>query len=128
LKNQLPRLDLGLAALVEDLGERGMLNDVAVAVWGEFGRTPRINSTAGRDHWPRAGSLLLAGGGLRTGQVIGATNRLAETPTDRPVHLQEVLATIYQHLGIDSKHTTIVDNNGRPQYLVDKSIPVSELL
>lgn len=128
LKRMLPPLDTGLATLLDDLSARGMLDDTIVAVWGEFGRTPRVNSGAGRDHWPRASFGLFAGGGFRTGQVIGCTNRLGEMPKDRPVHLHEVVATIYQHLGVDPKYTTIVDNNGRPQYLVDHPQPVPELL
>jgi len=128
LKGQLPRLDRGLAALVEDLEAHGLLADTIVVVWGEFGRTPRVNAGAGRDHWPRAMSVLLAGGGLQTGQAIGATNRRGEQPTDRPIHLQEIFATLYQHMGIDPRFTTLVDNNGRPQYLVDRNNSVRELL
>ena len=82
------KLDQCLTALLDDLENRGMLDDVAVVVWGEFGRTPKINKNAGRDHWPQVSAALLAGGGLRTGQVIGATNRLGEHATDRPVHMQ----------------------------------------
>jgi uncharacterized protein (DUF1501 family) len=128
LKRQLPPLDQGLAVLIEDLTAHGLLRDTIVVVWGEFGRTPRVNTGGGRDHWPRAMSVLLAGGGLQTGQVIGATNRLGEQPKDRPVHLQDVFATLYQHMGIDPKYTTLVDNNGRPQYLVDHNSGVRELL
>src|SRR5262249_23616072 len=84
------KLDQGLSALIEDLDARGMLQDVSVVVWGEFGRTPRINKNAGRDHWPQVSCALLAGGGMRTGQVIGATNRLGEYAKERPVHFQEV--------------------------------------
>ncbi|MBI5761565.1 MAG: DUF1501 domain-containing protein, partial [Planctomycetales bacterium] len=128
LRQQLPPLDQGLSSLIEDLEAHGLLQDTVVAVWGEFGRTPRVNSGAGRDHWPRACSVLLAGGGLKTGQVIGATNRLGEEPKDRPVHLQEVFATLYNHMGIDPKYITLTDNNGRPQYLVDNPNPVRELI
>jgi len=128
LRMQLPKLDIGLSSLMDDLAARGMQNDVIIAVWGEFGRTPRVNGTAGRDHWPRAASVLLSGGGLQMGQVIGSTNRLGEEAKDRPVHLQEVFTTLYQHLGIDGRYTTLVDNNGRPQYLVERSTPIRELL
>ncbi len=114
-----PKLDQALSALVEDLDTRGMLNDVSVVVWGEFGRTPRINKTAGRDHWPQVSCALLAGGGMRTGQVIGATNRLGEYAKERPVHFQEILATLYHNLGIDPAATTLLDPMGRPQHLVD---------
>ena len=76
-------------------------NDVSVVVWGEFGRTPRINNTAGRDHWPQLSCALLAGGGMRTGQVIGATDRLGGTRGTRPVKFQEVFATLYRNIGLD---------------------------
>ena len=88
---------------------RGMLDDVTVVVWGEFGRTPRINKDAGRDHWPAVSCALLAGGGMRTGQVIGSTNRLGEFAKDRPVHFQEIFATLYRNLGINPETTTLVD-------------------
>ncbi|MBW3539918.1 MAG: DUF1501 domain-containing protein [Planctomycetes bacterium] len=122
-----PLLDQGIAALVEDLHERGLDRDVTVLVWGEFGRTPKINERAGRDHWPRVHAALMAGGGMQTGQVIGATNRLAEEAADRPVHMQEVFARLYRNLGIDVSRTTIPDNNGRPQYLVDRDEAIPEL-
>ncbi|MBI3863481.1 MAG: DUF1501 domain-containing protein [Planctomycetia bacterium] len=128
LKMQLPPMDQGLATLIEDLDGHGLLRDTIVIVWGEFGRTPRVNPGAGRDHWPRAMSVMVAGGGLQTGQVIGATNRNGEMPKDRPVHLQEIFATLYQHMGIEPKYTTLVDNNGRPQYLVEHNAGVRELL
>lgn len=118
-RDHLPVFDQGLTALVEDLEQRGMLDDVSVVAWGEFGRTPRINKNGGRDHWPNVGCALLAGGGIRAGQVIGATNRLGEHPVQRPVHFQEVLATLYHNLGIDINRTTIPDLHGRPRYLVD---------
>ncbi|MBS0263413.1 MAG: DUF1501 domain-containing protein [Planctomycetes bacterium] len=127
LRGQLPPLDRGLATLVEDLDGHGLLQDTIVIVWGEFGRTPRVNAAAGRDHWPRAMSVLVAGGGLQTGQVIGATNRNGEMPKDRPVHLQELFATLYMHMGIDPKYTTLIDNNGRPQYLVEHNTSLREL-
>ena len=116
LKNssvQFPLLYIGLTALIEDLDRHDMLNDVSVVVWGEFGRSPRINNQAGRDHWPRSSAVLLAGGGMRTGQVIGSTNRLGETPADRPVHYREVFATLYHKLGIDDRDTTFTDHRGR---------------
>ncbi|MBI2826037.1 MAG: DUF1501 domain-containing protein [Planctomycetia bacterium] len=127
-RTEMPMLDQGVTALVEDLDRRGMLDDVTVVVWGEFGRTPRINKDAGRDHWPQVSCALLAGGGMRTGQVIGSTNRLGEVPKDRPVHFQEVFATLYHNLGINVETTTIVDHTGRPQYLVDMREPIRELI
>jgi hypothetical protein len=114
------KLDQCLSALIEDLDVRGMLNDVTVVAWGEFGRTPRINPQAGRDHWPQVSCALLAGGGMRTGQVIGATNRLGEFATRRPVHFGEVFATLYRNLGIDPMTTTLNDPTGRPQHLADR--------
>ena len=114
------KLDQGLSALIEDLEVRGLLNDVAIVCWGEFGRTPRINKEAGRDHWPQVSCALLAGGGLRTGQVIGATNRLGEYAKERPVHFQEVLATLYHCLGINPETTTIPDPTGRPQHIIER--------
>ena len=128
LKQQSPLLDQGLSALVEDLHDRGLDQDVTVVVWGEFGRSPRINGTAGRDHWPLVSCALLAGGGMRVGQVIGATNRNGETAKDRPVHFREVIATVYHNLGIDVQHTTLNDFAGRPQYLTDHSLAIRELV
>ena len=121
------KLDQCVSALVEDLHERGMLDDVMVVVWGEFGRTPKINKTGGRDHWPQVSCALLAGGGFNHGQVIGSTNRLGEIPESRPVHIQEVCATMYRALGIDTMSTTLVDRTGRPQYLLDHRDPIKEL-
>lgn len=123
-----PLLDQGVAALVQDLHDRGLDQDVTVLVWGEFGRTPKINERAGRDHWSRVHAGLLAGGGMKTGQVIGSTNRLAEEAATRPVPMQEVFATIYHNLGIDVAQTTIPDHNGRPQYLVDRQDVIRELV
>jgi hypothetical protein len=127
-RGALPLLDLGLSALIEDLDQCGMLDDVAVVVWGEFGRTPKINSAAGRDHWPRVCSALVAGGGMRSGQVIGSTTRWGEEPLTRPVHFREVFATLYQRLGIDVATTQFFDRSGRPQFLVGEHRPMQELL
>ena len=123
----LPQFDQGLSALIEDLHARGLDKDVAVVAWGEFGRTPLINKDAGRDHWPQVGGGLLAGGGFRTGQVIGATDRLGGEIVDRPVHFAEVLATLYRHLGIDPAEASLRDHTGRPQYLLDNPTPLPEL-
>jgi uncharacterized protein (DUF1501 family) len=101
---------------------------VSVVAWGEFGRTPRINQNGGRDHWPQVSCALLAGGGMRMGQVIGSTNRLGEVPKDRPVHYQDVFATLYRQLGIDVAAVTIPDPTGRPQYLLDRRDPIPELV
>ncbi|MCA9079039.1 MAG: DUF1501 domain-containing protein [Planctomycetaceae bacterium] len=125
-ETHLPQFDQGLSALIEDLHQRGMADDVAVIAWGEFGRTPRINPDGGRDHWPQVGGGLLAGGGFPTGQVIGATDRLGGEATDRPVHFGEVLASLYRHIGIDSEGVKLQDLAGRPQYVIEHP-PMPEL-
>src|SRR5262245_17362301 len=127
-RKALPLLDLGLSALIQDLHDRGMLDDVAVVVWGEFGRTPRINANGGRDHWPKVCSALVAGGGMRMGQVIGSTSRWGEEPRTRPIHFRDVFATLYQRLGIDVATTQLNDLAGRPQYLVGEHRPLPELI
>ena len=128
LKGQLPKMDVGLSALIEDLTVRGMIDDVMVVVWGEFGRTPRINNNnGGRDHWVETSCAMVFGGGIQGGRVVGETNRLAEHPVARPVHFQEMFATFYHLLGIDLD-TQLTDHNGRPHYLLDHRQPVTELL
>lgn len=127
-RGTLPLFDLGLSALLDDLRERGLLDDVLVVAWGEFGRTPKINANAGRDHWPSVCSAVVAGGGLKPGQVIGSTTRWGEQPQSRPVHFREVFATFYDRLGIDVSTTQFLDLAGRPQYLVGDHRPVRELL
>ena len=128
LLTHLPLFDQAMSALVEDLHERGLDKDVAVVAWGEFGRTPQINADAGRDHWPQLGCALLAGGGMRTGQVIGATDRLGGEIAERGVHFGEVFATLYNQLGIDTARVTLPDLTGRPHYLVDGWQPMKELV
>jgi hypothetical protein len=127
-REHIPMLDRGLTTLLDDLKQQGMDKEVSVVVWGEFGRTPKINPNGGRDHWPQVACAILAGGGMRTGQVIGSTNRLGEYAKGRPVHFQEVFATLYHNLGIDVRTTTIRDLSGRPQYLVDHAEPMRELV
>ena len=128
MRRQLPPLDQGLAALIDDLDANGLLESTIIMMSGEFGRTPRINNTAGRDHWARASFFFLAGGGLRHGQMIGATSRNGEEPIERPIHIQNVFHTIYHQLGIDSNTVTLTDPNGRPQYLVEDRNLITELL
>jgi hypothetical protein len=129
LREDLPLLDRGLSALITDLHQRGLDQDVSVVVWGEFGRTPVINAKAGRDHWPRVSCALLAGGGMKHGQVVGATDKTASEATERPVRFGEVFATLYQRLGIDVNKITIADHAGRPQYLVPDALqPMPELV
>jgi hypothetical protein len=129
LRQLLPPLDQALTALVLDLEDRGLLGDVAVMMGGEFGRRPRIGDVTsdGRTHWPDAGFLWLAGGGLKTGQVIGATDARGERPVGRPLRMANALATIYRVLGIDPA-TTFDDYNGRPQYVLDRREVVEGLL
>ncbi len=128
LRRQLPNLDRGLSALLQDLSDRGMDKDVTVVMWGEFGRTPRVNAGAGRDHWSRVAMGFLAGGGMRLGQAIGSSTAYAEEAKDRPVDLQEVFATLYHNMGIDVKKTQLIDPSGRPQYLVNGFDPMKELI
>jgi hypothetical protein len=123
-----PVFDQCLSALLEDLRDRGLDKDCTVVVWGEFGRTPKISPIVGRDHWPPVNFALLAGGGMNTGQVIGATDRIAGEATSRPVTFGEVYATLFRNLGIDAGQITLTDLNGRPQYLVeDHARPLPEL-
>ena len=122
------KLDQCLTALVEDLDQRGMLDDVLILVWGEFGRTPKINKDAGRDHWPAVNFALMAGGGYRHGQVIGSTTQDGGYIESRPVHLQQVLASVYRHVGIDPDSVTLEDRTGRPQYVLDHRDPIQELV
>ena len=123
-----PLLDHALDTLVTDLEERGMLDDVMIIVWGEFGRSPKINGKGGREHWPQVAMGIMAGGGLRTGQVIGSTDRHAAEAASRPVHYQDVFATLYRHLGIDARTTTITDPTGRPHPLLDVGRPIDEVI
>ncbi len=124
-----PVFDRCVSALVEDLHQRGLDRDCTVVIMGEFGRTPRISAQVGRDHWPQVNCALLAGGGMRTGQVIGATDRIAGEAVSRPVTFGELYATLYRNLGIDVNRTTLPDLNGRPQYLVeDNAAPLRELV
>ena len=117
-----------MSALVDDLHQRGLDQDVSVIVWGEFGRTPTINKDGGRDHWPRVSCGLVFGGGMKVGQVIGSTDRLGGEAVDRPVAFGEVFATLYHNLGIDVSKVTIKDLSGRPQFLVDGHAPMKELV
>ena len=128
-REEFPRLDQGLSALITDLHERGLDRDVSIVVWGEFGRAPKINSKNSRDHWPKVTFALLAGGGMNTGQVIGETDRTGAEVVSRPVKFQEVFATLYHNLGIDLSAATVEDASGRPNFLVEPGIkPIRELV
>ena len=126
-REDMPLFDQGVSALVEDLHRRGLEKDVSVVVWGEFGRSPKVNKDGGRDHWPKASCAVLAGGGMRTGQVIGSTDRHGGEPASRPVTFGDVFATLYHNLGIDVAKETVTDLTGRPQYLADGQ-PIRELI
>ncbi|MDY3559429.1 DUF1501 domain-containing protein [Gemmata sp. JC673] len=128
LKRQLPLLDRGVANLIQDLHDRGMQDDVVTVVWGEFGRTPKINSSdAGRDHWSPAMSALVAGGGLKMGQAVGSTSAKGEYPKERPYKVPHLLATLYRAMGIDPAYT-FPNGAGRPMYILDDRNTVEELL
>jgi hypothetical protein len=127
-RKDFPLLDGALSALLIDLHERGLDKDVSVVVWGEFGRTPRLNQMNSRDHWPQANAAIIAGGGMKLGQVIGKTNKYAEHPVDRPVKFQEIFATLYAKAGLNLNAREF-DLRGRPQYLIDPGIqPLRELM
>jgi hypothetical protein len=124
-----PVFDQCVSALVDDLRQRGLDQDCTVMALGEFGRTPKISAQVGRDHWPQVNCALLAGGGMKTGQVIGATDRIAGEAVSRPVTFGELYATLYHNLGIDPVRTTLPDLNGRPQYMVEGGAePMRELV
>jgi hypothetical protein len=128
LKRQLPELDRGVANLIQDLHDRGMQDDVVTVVWGEFGRTPKINnSNAGRDHWAPCMSAMVSGGGLKMGQVVGASSARGEYPKDRPYKVPQLLSTLYSVMGIDPA-MTFPNNTGRPMYILEERQPVTELL
>jgi hypothetical protein len=128
LRRHLPLFDQGISALVEDLYDRGLDHSTTLVVWGEFGRTPKINKDAGRDHWSRVNSALLAGGGMRMGQVIGSTDSAAGEAKDQPIHYRDVLATVYHNLGIDPQ-AMVQDLAGRPAAILPvENRPIARLL
>jgi hypothetical protein len=127
LKKQLPQVDRGVANLIGDLHDLGLDQDVVTVMWGEFGRTPKINGNAGRDHWAPVMSALVAGGGLKMGQAVGASTARGERPKDRPITVPQLLSTLYRAIGIDPSQT-FVNGAGRPMYVLDDREPVGELL
>jgi hypothetical protein len=127
LKRQLPLVDRGVANLIQDLHDRGRDKDVVTVMWGEFGRTPKINNNAGRDHWAPVMSALVAGGGLKMGQMVGASTEKGERPKESPYKVPQVLSTLYQTLGIDPA-MTFLNDAGRPMHILDERTPVKELL
>lgn len=126
-EENVPPLDQALSALILDLAERGLTDDVVLWCWGEFGRTPRVNNSAGRDHWPQAMSVLVSGGGFKSGVVYGATNRNGEHPTDLACRPEDVLATMYKQLDVDPARQ-FVNNSGRPVSILQKGAPLDALL
>jgi uncharacterized protein (DUF1501 family) len=127
MQENAPKMDQSVSALIADLADRGLSEQVLVILWGEFGRTPRINNSNGRDHWPQAMSVLLAGGGLKMGHVIGATNKKGEHPIDRACSPADVLATVYRQLGIDT-HREFINNRGRPIPILSQGTAIGELV
>ena len=127
LKSRARPVDQGVSALISDLHERGMSDDVLVVVTGEFGRTPKINSKGGRDHWGKLCTLAMAGGGLKMGQVIGESSPKVEVPASNPIGPQDLLATVLHMYGFDHK-MQFTDNQGRPTYLIENGNPIAELV
>jgi hypothetical protein len=127
MRQQLPQLDQGVHALVTDLYDRGLEKDIAVVIWGEFGRAPQVSRGDGRDHWPEAGAALVAGGGFKMGQVIGDTDSHGGRASGRPYTPSNIMANLYRHLGIDPAQT-IPDQNRRPMHLLDDRDLVRELV
>lgn len=127
MRNLMPIVDHALHALHTDLDAQDMLDDVTVVVWGEFGRSPRVNKEGGRDHWPEVGPAMLFGGGIKGGRVIGATDRLGAKVVSRPVTYQEMFATLYGCLGLDMR-ATLQDPTGRPHHLLDNAQAISEII
>jgi hypothetical protein len=124
---KLPEFDRAWSGLMEDMDRRGLMRDTLVLVWGEFGRTPRINKDAGRDHWPGAQSVVLAGGGMTMGQAVGSSDAKAELPKERPLTPEDVLATMYSHLGIDRDHE-FLNEASRPLKILNSGEPIRELV
>jgi uncharacterized protein (DUF1501 family) len=128
MKNELlPPMDRAVSTLFDDLHERGLLDTTLVAILSEFGRTPRINKEAGRDHWPNVYSVALAGGGIKPGIVLGSSTRDGALPKDRPIHLYDVLATIYHQLGVRTDEV-FRDASGRPVPILADGRPIPELI
>ncbi len=127
ITSRAPQMDRGVSALIEDLDQSGQLEDTLVVITGEFGRTPRVNRSAGRDHWGRLCTMALAGGGLRMGQVIGRSSRNIEVPEENPVHPQDVMATILHMYGIDPK-LQFTSPQGRPTYMIEQGKLIKELV
>ena len=127
LDRRAPALDQAVSAFLEDVHERGLTEKILLVITGEFGRTPRVNRSGGRDHWAPLSTLALAGGGLQMGGTVGESSRKAELPKTSPVSPQDLMATIFHVLGIDPK-IQFVDQSGRPVYMIEDGQPIRELL
>ncbi|MFN9721170.1 MAG: DUF1501 domain-containing protein [Planctomycetota bacterium] len=128
LRQHLPTFDAGISTLIQDIHDRGLDQDVSIVVWGEFGRTPKINANAGRDHWAPVQSVLFSGGGMKAGQLIGSTDKTAAYAADRPIHYRDVLSTIYFNMGIDSS-VYVRDQAERPVRILPEDYrPIRELV
>ena len=123
----IPPWDQALATLIEDLDSRGLLDTTLLVIGGEFGRTPKINKDAGRDHWPMVYTTVLAGGGLKGGAILGESDALGESPRVRPISVQDVLATVYHQLGINT-HKTFFNEAHRPVEILNYGQPIQEIL
>ena len=126
-RNLLPPFDQAVSALIEDLEQKGLLESTLLVIGGEFGRTPKINKDAGRDHWPTCYTTVLAGGGVKGGIILGESDALGEAPKSRPIHHQDVLATMYHQLGIDWKKS-FTNEAQRPVEILNNGTPIRELL
>ncbi len=122
----MPRWDQANTAFIEDLDQRGLLDSTMVLAWGEFGRTPRVNGTGGRDHYPKVFSAAMAGGRIEGGRVVGQSDSKGALPQENPKSPEDVLATVYRHLGVDTD-THYIDNNGRPHRVLARGAPIDEL-
>ena len=122
----MPMLDMSITALVADLHDRGLWDNVLVVVLGQFGRTPKINNNVGRDHWSDACSVMLTGGGLKTGQALGTSNARVQIPQARPIHYNDVLATVYRQLGVETDRVFM--HEGRPVPILHQGTPLPELI
>ncbi len=126
-KSKIPAVDQAVAALLDDLEERGLSDQVLLVITGEFGRTPKINSRAGRDHWANLSTLALAGGGLRTGQVVGDSTPKVDLPATEPIRPQDLMATVFHSLGLDTG-VQFVNQAGRPVHMIEQGRPIAELI
>jgi uncharacterized protein (DUF1501 family) len=127
MKSRSPQIDQAVAAFIQDVYDRSLTKNILLVITGEFGRTPKVNKNGGRDHWAPLSTLALSGGGLKMGQVVGASAAKVDVPADRPVSPQDLMATVFHVLGIP-RDQQFKDNFGRPVYMIDKGKPIEELL